>query len=147
MNASHSTNEITEFMGAGINMFWARLRLILARELSVKMSSVKGLKYVNAQEHKPYYFQQLWENKNWKKRKKDNKASEEYFFQQRCMKISTNSKMASRFLFAAYIVRLLDVMASRFSLAASHRTIIWFVLFIGLFQRPKIHFSSPNSPL
>ena len=64
MNASHSTNEIKEFMGAGINMFSARLRLILARELSVKMSSVKGLKYVNAQEHKPYYFQQLWENKN-----------------------------------------------------------------------------------
>ena len=62
--------------------------------------------------------------KTERKEKKDNKASEEYCFQQRCMKMSTNSKMASRFLFAAYIVRLLDVMASRFSLAASHRTII-----------------------
>ena len=46
-------------MVADINMFWARLRLILARELSVKMSSVKTLKYVNAQEHKPYYFSAL----------------------------------------------------------------------------------------
>ena len=62
--------------------------------------------------------------KTEKKRKKDNKASEEYLFQQRCMKMSTNSKTASRFLFAAYIVRLLNVMASRFLLAAPHRTII-----------------------
>ena len=40
------------------------------------------------------------------------------------MKMSKNSKMASRFLFAAYIVRLLDVMASRFLLAASQPTLI-----------------------
>ena len=36
-------------MFAGINMFWARLRLIL-------MSSEKGPKYIYAQEHKLYYY-------------------------------------------------------------------------------------------
>ena len=53
---NHNNNNITiiEFMFAGINMFWARFRLILAR-------------------------------------------AEEYFFHQRCEKMSANFEMASRF--------------------------------------------------
>ena len=38
-----------EFMFAGINMFWARLRLILNE-------SEKGPKHIYAQEHKLYYY-------------------------------------------------------------------------------------------
>ena len=38
-------------MFLGINMFWARLRLILARA-----ESEKGPKHIYAQEHKLYYY-------------------------------------------------------------------------------------------
>ena len=51
---AYSYNKTIEFMFAGINMFWARLRLILAqavrRGLKI-MSSEKGPKYIYAQEH------------------------------------------------------------------------------------------------
>ena len=43
-------------MFAGVNMFLARLRLILARAAGeVKMSSEKGQKHIYAQEHQLYY--------------------------------------------------------------------------------------------
>ena len=41
-------------MLAGINMFWARLRVILAAR--VEMSSEKGPKHIYAQEHKLYCY-------------------------------------------------------------------------------------------
>ena len=64
-----SVIKTTEFMFAGINMFWARLRLILAQAVR------RGLKWALrraqcAQElklHDNYHFGGHWENKNWKK--------------------------------------------------------------------------------
>ena len=45
----HRLNNITiEFMFAGINMFWARLRFIDESE--------KGPKHIYAEEHKLYYY-------------------------------------------------------------------------------------------
>ena len=89
------------------------------------MSSEKGPRYIYAQEHKLYYYYyhyvEHWENKN---KKITTKQSEEYFFHQRCKNTSTNTVMVSRFWLAALI----------------HRTIAWFSLFIGLFQRAKIPF-------
>ena len=49
-----------------------------------------------------------------KTEKMTTKQSEEYFFHQRCKKTLTNTVMDSRFLLAAFIVRLFD---SHFSLA------------------------------
>ncbi len=45
-------------MFLGINMFLARLRLILARgpRARVKMNSEKGQKHIYAQEHQLYYY-------------------------------------------------------------------------------------------
>ena len=92
-------------MFAGINMFCALLRLILAQAARRK--------------HYYYYyhFGGHWGNKHWKN---DNKTVWRIFF---------------------------------FTSAARKRqqtlkwlTIIWFSLFIGLFQRAKMHFSPPNSP-
>ena len=54
----------TEFMFAGINMFWARLRLILAR-------AARRYYYY-------YHFGGHWENKHWKKN--DNKTVWRIFF-------------------------------------------------------------------
>ena len=56
------------------------------------------------------------------------KQSEEHFFHQRCKKTATNTNGFP--ILIGYL----------------HRTSIWFSLFIGLFQRAKIHFSPPNSP-
>ena len=67
-------------MFAGINMFWARLRLILARaaRLLLLISLWRALR-------------------KYKLKKMTTKDSEEYFFHQRCEKTSTNFEMASRF--------------------------------------------------
>ena len=45
----------TEFVFAGIKMFWARLKLSLTRaETRVRMSYEKGQKHIYAQEHELY---------------------------------------------------------------------------------------------
>lgn len=45
-------------MFTGITMFWARLRLVLARASrgGLIMSSVKDIKHIYVQEHKLYYY-------------------------------------------------------------------------------------------
>ena len=44
-------------MFTGITMFWARLRLVLARASRGRvMSSVKDIKHIYVQEHKLYYY-------------------------------------------------------------------------------------------
>ena len=69
-------------MFAGINMFWARLRLILARaarrENKVINITLEGIEKIKTE-------------------KMTTKHSEKYFFHQRCEKTSTNFEMASRF--------------------------------------------------
>ena len=50
---AYSIDITIELMFAGVNMFLARLRLILPR---AKMSSEKGQKYIYAQEHQLYYY-------------------------------------------------------------------------------------------
>ena len=57
------------------------------------------------------------------------KYSEEYFFHQRREK-NVNKLWNGFSIFIGCL----------------NRTIIWLSLFIGLFQRAKIHFSPPNSP-
>ena len=109
-------NKTIEFMFLGINMFWARLRLALVRAIR------PGLKWALRRA------QNIFMPKNinsvtiiitlkgiekLKTEKMTTKQSEEYFFQQRCEKTSTNTVMASRIWLAAYIVRLFD---SHFSL-------------------------------
>ena len=82
-------NKTIEFMFAGENMFWARLRPILARAFiyaqeincSTIVMTLEGIE----------------EMKTEKKKKKTTKQCEEYFSHQRCKKTSTNTVMASRF--------------------------------------------------
>ena len=103
-------------MFAGINMFWARLRLILAWAIR------RGLKWVLRGA------QNIFMPKNINSitiiitlegiekintEKLTTKQSEEYFFHERCWKTSTNTVMASRFWLAAYFIQLFD---SQFSL-------------------------------
>ena len=73
------SNITIEFMFAGINMFWARLRLILARAAAITINIT------------------LEDIEKYKLKKMTTKHSEEYFFHQRCEKTSTNFEMASRF--------------------------------------------------
>ena len=71
LRRSDKINITIEFMFLGINMFWARLRLIVARAaLNITLEGID---------------------------KKTTKHSEEYFFHQRCEKTSTNLEIASRF--------------------------------------------------
>ena len=72
-------NITIEFMFAGINMFWARLRLILARAAITIIITLEGIEKIKTE------------------KKMTTKQSEEYFFHQRCEKTSTNFEMASRF--------------------------------------------------
>ena len=103
-------------MVAGINMFWARLRLILARAVR------RGLRWALRRAQKIFMPKNInsitiiitlegIEKINTEKM--TTKRSEEYFFHQWCKETSTNFVMASRFWLAAYIVRLFD---SHFSL-------------------------------
>jgi len=70
-----------------------------------------------------YHFGGHWENKHWKN---DNKTLWRIFF---LLWVNVN-KLWNGF---SSLIGCLD------------RTIIWFSLFIGLFQRAKIHCSLPNS--
>ena len=96
-----------EFMFAGINMFWARLRLLLSQAVR------GGWKWALISAQNIFMFKNIhtinwghWESKNWKKI--TTKQSEEYFFQQCCEEMSTNTAMASGFWLAAlYIVWLI----------------------------------------
>ena len=119
-------------MFAGINMFWARLRLILAR------AARRGLKWV--------WVENLWEYillitlwralRKWKLKKMTTKHSEECFFHQRCEKTSTYFEMASRFWLAAKIVRLFD----------SHFLLVYFSGLKYILARQILHFSPQNAP-
>jgi len=68
-------NNTIEFMFLGINMFWARLRLILARAVRRGLNEPeKGPKHIYAKENNLlnlyYYYDHFgghWENNNWKK--------------------------------------------------------------------------------
>ena len=99
-------------MFAGINMFWVRLRLILAQAVRQGLKwalrraqiifmpkninsitimcniTLEGIEEINTE-------------------KMTTKHSEEFFFQH-CEKTSTNFELASRFWLAAYIVQLFD---------------------------------------
>ena len=87
-NARQSDNNITiEFMFAGINMFWARLGLILAlrrarnifmpKNINSITITLEGIEEINTE-------------------KMTTKYSEGYIFRQRCEKMSTNFEMACR---------------------------------------------------
>ena len=123
-----------EFMFAGINMFWARLRLILARAVR------RGLKwalrraqniFVPANLNSVTIIITLEGIERINTEKMTTKRSEEYFFNQRCKETSTNFEMASRFWLAAYIVWLFD---SHFSLV--HVSGLKYIL-----ARQILHFS------
>ena len=85
-------------MFVGINMFWAQLTLILAQ------AATWGLKWVW---EGPKNINSITINitlegiEKIKTEKNDKKHSEEYFFHQRCEKMSTNFEVASRFWLAA----------------------------------------------
>ena len=91
--------------------------------MRVKTSSEMGPKCIYAQEHKLYYYCYYvgghWENKNWKT------------WQQNFLKNISFTKAVKR--------KTNTVMGSRFFSGCFHRAIIWFSLFIGLFQRAKIY--------
>ena len=127
-------NKTIEFMFAGINMFWARLRLILARAFR------RGLKWALRRA------QNIFMSKNINSitiiitlegieiintEKMTAKRSEEYFFQQRCKETSKNFEMASQFWLAAYIVRLFD----------SHFSLVYFSELKYILARQILHFS------
>ena len=65
-------------MFAGINMFWARLRLILARAAITIIITLEGTEKIKTE-------------------KNDNKTLRRIFFHQRCEKTSANFEIASRF--------------------------------------------------
>ena len=91
------------------------------------MSSKKGPKYIYAQENKLYYdyydFTVYWENKN-RKKKMTTKQSEEIIF----LSPTLYEKVNKHYNGSSILIGCL------------HRTNIRFSLFIGLFQRTKIHF-------
>ena len=116
MPVINDINKTIEFMFVGINMFWARLRLIL--ECAIR----QGLKWALRRA------QNIFMPKNINSiiiiitlegierintEKMATKRSEEYFFHQRCKEMSTNFVMASQFWLAACIIQLFD---SHFSL-------------------------------
>ena len=68
-------------MFAGISMFWARLRLILARADITINITLEGIEKIKTEKNNTI----------------TTKHSEEYFFHQRCEKTSTNFETASRF--------------------------------------------------
>ena len=112
-------------MFAGVNMFWARLRPILARAVR------RGLKWALRRAQNIFMPKNinsitiiitLEDIERINTEKMTTKRSKEHFFHQRCKETSTNFEMASRFWLATYIVWLFD---SHFSL---------------------VHFSPPNSP-
>ena len=103
-------------MFAGINMFLARLSLILARAFR------RGLKWALRRAQNIFMPKNinsitiiitLEDIERINTEKMTTKRSEEYFFHQRCKDMSTNFEMASRFWLAAYIVWLF---VSHFSL-------------------------------
>ena len=127
-------NKTIEFMFAGINMFWARLRLILARAVR------RGLKWALRRA------QNIFMPKNINSitiiitlegierintEKMTTKWSEEYFFHQRYKETSTNFEMASRFRLAAYIIRLFD----------SHFSLVYFSRLKYILAHQILHFS------
>ena len=82
-------------MFAGINMFWARLRLILARAASLRRAqNIFMPKNINS-----ITINITLEGiEEIKTEKNDNKTLRRiFFFHQRCEKTSTNFEMASRF--------------------------------------------------
>ena len=122
-------NKAIEFMFAGINMFWARLRLILARAVRrgfkwalIRAQNIFMPKNINS----ITIIITLEGIERINTEKMTTKHSEEYFF---LLWVNVN-KLWNGF---SSLIGCLD------------RTIIWFSLFIGLFQRAKIHFSLPNS--
>ena len=95
------------FMFTDINMFWARLRLILAGAVR------RGLKWALRRAQNIFMPKNIntiaiiitldgIEEINTEKM--TTKHSEEYFFHQRCEKTSTNCKMASRFWLAIWFL-------------------------------------------
>ena len=103
-------------MFEGINMFWVRLRLILARAIR------RGLEWALRRAQNIFMPKNInsitiiitlegTERINTEKMK--TKWSEEYVFHQRCREMSTSFVMASLFWLVAYIVWLFD---SHFSL-------------------------------
>ena len=99
-------------MFAGINMFSARLRLILARAVITIIITSEGIERINTE-------------------KMTTKRSEKYFFYQQCKETSTNFEMSSRFWLAAYIVRLFD----------SHFSLVHFSGLKYILARQILHFS------
>ena len=86
-----------------------------SRLARVRMSSKKGPKYLYVQEHKLCYYSLL---SLWRALRKENsKQSEKHFFRQRCEKTARKTNDFSILI------------------GCLHHTIIWFSLFIGLFQR------------
>ena len=116
-------------MFAGINMFWARLRLILARavRLVLKWALRRAQNiFISKNMNSITIIITLEGIERMNTEKMTTKRSEEYFFHQRCKETSRNFVMVSRLWLAAYIVRLFD----------SHCS----------FQGTKIDLSPPNSP-
>ena len=127
-------NKTIEFMFVAINMFWARLRLILARAVR------RGLKWALRRAQNIFMPKNInsisiiitlegIERTNTEKM--TTKRSEEYFFHQQCKETSANFEMASRFWLAAYIVWSFD---SQFSLV--HFSGLKYIL-----ARQILHFS------
>ena len=90
-------------MFAGINMFWARLRLILARAARlVKMSLRRAQNIFMPKNINSITINITLEGiEKIKTEKNDNKTLWRIFFHQRCVKTSTNFEMAFRFWLAA----------------------------------------------
>ena len=136
-------NKTIEFMFAGINMFWARFRLILARAV------MRGLKWALKRAQNIFMPKNinsvtiiitLEDTERINTEKMTTKRSEECFFHQRCKEMSTNFEMASRFWLAAYIVWLFD---SHFSLVhfSGLKSGLKYIL-----ARQIIHFRPQNAP-
>ena len=122
-------------MFVGINMFWARLRLILAQAIR------QGLKWDLRRAQNIFMPKNIFNSttiiitlkgiERITTEKITTKQSEEYFLHQGCKETSTNFVMASWFWLAAYIVRLFD----------SHFSLVHFSGLKYILARQILHFS------
>ena len=106
----------------------------------LKMSSGKGPKQFYSQEHKLYYyfyhFGRHWENE---KLRKTNLTTKQRAFTTWMVFIFPQRK------YTIELSWLQECNGFLIFIGFLNRTIIWFTLFIGLFQQAKMHFSPPSS--
>ena len=98
-------------MFLGVNMFLARLRLILAR--AAKMSSEKGQKHIYAQEHQLYYYYNNFRGHS----QKEETVSDRDIFCERC-----RNRVGVFFVDVYFIVQKLSL-SQKLKTLAEHRKI------------------------